>query len=224
MKPFLSLAVLLLMCVSTAHAANVWVNKNETTKKETQQNEELLELLDEAPAPVKKSRPEPQNITQFANAYYKNCLKQGHPALDENGLNMLCACTSANISKNMTVQNMRDMQTNSAEGHTQRARVMMFSYAPCIEHPAKLLVTQQCLKDLQARATEKNYYEVCDCQGNGVAEFMRERMPRTIESGLNRNLANFDPLNLLLQSTAFEQESQYHRNRCAQKYRFSLGR
>ena len=224
MKPFLSIIALLLICVTTAHAADIWVKKEDPTKEEAapQQDQELLELLDEAPAPAEKPAPEPQSINDFANVYYKNCLAQDHPTLKEDQLTMLCACTAANIPGTMTVQNMRDMQTNTAEGQTQRARMLMFVYTPCIEFPTKALVMQQCLSDPKVKSGMKHYYKVCDCLSDGMAKFMKERAPKTVETALNRNKTDLDPLRLLLESPAFEEESKYHMTTCVQTHEFGM--
>ena len=180
-------------------------------------NNNVLELLDEAPAP-QAPEPEPENINDFANQYYKNCMQQEHPLLKGETLKTLCACTSANIPGNMSVANMRNLNEDTEEGAKQRARLMLFVYTPCIQYPTKALVEDQCLKNPDVRKNLKNYKGVCMCLSDGMADFMEEYAQQHMEAALRRDMRDTDPLNDLMNSPRFNSQSQYYMRTCIQKH------
>ena len=205
--------------VIPAQAADLYVKPKsyESKQQPASPNEEVLELLDEAP-PVEEPQPEPKTINDFSNAFYRNCLKQQHPLLKEDGLKMMCACTAAQIPATMSVENMRAMQNNDAEGKLQRSRMIMFVYTPCIEYPTKALILDQCLGNEEIRSTMKNHQKVCECLGENMGKFMREEAPKYVQKALRRNPDNLDPLGMMLQSPLYDERSRHFMQRCVYKH------
>lgn len=209
-----------------AHAADIF-NKHPSSntpkadplnpKTQSQDNGEVLDLLDEAPAPS-KSEEEPETIEDFANRYYRNCMQQDHPYLEKDDLTLLCGCTSAEIPKSMTVKQMKDMQTGGEEGQLQRARMMMFVYTPCIRYPTRALVLDQCANNPQVRSTMKNYMRVCGCLADSMGDYMDKNAPKAMQTALTRNITDLDPLGSLMQSKGFEEYSQYYMRECIRKH------
>ncbi len=225
---FCLLVILLLSGAGTQalNAAEIF-NKKEPLQDQAQQNsdEGILELLDEAPAPsTKKKAAPPETINDFANLYYKNCTKQEHPILKGKSLELLCGCTSAQIPQNMSVKQMRDMQENTPEGEHQRSRMLLFVYTPCIQYPTKALVRKQCLDNPEVKAGMKQYKRVCECLADGMAGFMKEEAPRYVEMAMRRNGADLDPLRMLMESTLFEEKSQYYMRKCVTTHEFGITR
>lgn len=168
-------------------------------------------------------RPE-ATIEDFAGRYYQNCMAQDHPLLQGENLELLCGCTAAQLSKVMTVEQVRQMQEDTADGQYQRNRMMMFVYAPCIEHPTRALVLDQCMNDPKVRGAMKNFKTVCNCLADGMAAFMKERAPGVIESAIKYNEKDIDPLRRLLESKAFDDMSQAKMRECIALYELGQSR
>ena len=168
----------------------------------------------ETPAPAPVVQDEPEDINAFANRYFANCMNQGHPILNGENLETMCACTAAQIPGNMTVAQMQAMQTDTEEGQLQRNRMLMFVYTPCIEYPTKALVENQCLNNPQVKESMKYYPAVCDCLSDGMAEFMRENAAEYIQASIQRNKQDTDPLRTLMESKVFTEKSQYYMRTC----------
>lgn len=220
------LAVLVGMAF-TAQAADIF-NRHPSSQPKTQEpvkpsNEEVLELLDEAPR-VQEAEPEPESIEDFANRYYKNCNKQQHPYLNKDDLKLLCGCTSAKIPESMTVKQMRDMQAGGSEGQLQRARMMLFVYTPCIRYPTRSLVMDRCLNNPQVRGSMKNYRKVCGCLADNMADYMDKEAPKAMETALTRNMTDLDPLGALMNSRGFEEYSEFYMKECISKHELGISK
>lgn len=201
-----------------AFADSIYVRKNKeqpTAQNQYEAERELDQLLKQE---ERKQARTPQTMEGYANDYYKNCLAQKHPVLQGDDLKLLCGCTSAKFSENMTLEQVQAMQTDSKEGLYQRNRMMMFVYAPCIEFPTRALVMHQCINDTKVRYTMKNPSKTCVCLADGVAKDMKERAPEVIKNALVLNPKDLDPLALLLNSSAYENRTIYHTKACIQKY------
>ncbi|MEM7650782.1 MAG: hypothetical protein AAF204_01710 [Pseudomonadota bacterium] len=214
---FITAFMIALSGAAPTHAQDLFIKKERpsaSVQTPRPEEQEIMELLDQAPKKEEAERPAPQSINDFANRYFDNCMKQQHPNLQGEQKELLCGCTAANIPGNMTVQNMRDMQQNTPEGATQRGRMLLFVYTPCIEYPTKALIYDRCVNDPQVRGGLKRYTQVCDCLSDGMAGFMKERAPKTVENALALNINDIDPLRVLMESKAFEEQSRYHMKNC----------
>ena len=208
----------------TAQAADIFNRPSSAQTESTKPtNEEMLELLDEAPR-VQETEPEPESIEDFANRYYKNCNKQQHPYLNKDDLKLLCGCTSAKIPESMTVKQMKDMQAGGSEGQLQRARMMLFVYTPCIRYPTRSLVLDRCLNNPQVRGTMKKFREVCGCLADNMADYMDKEAPKAMETALTRNMTDIDPLGTLMNSRAFEEYSEFYMKECISKHELGIGK
>lgn len=180
------------------------------------------------PSPAAKQEeqaPAPEaTIDDYANRYYENCRAQKHPILQGENLELLCGCTASQLPKAMTIEQVRQMQEDSADGQYQRNRMMLFVYAPCIEHPTRALVLDQCMNDPKVQAGIKNYKTVCNCLADNMATFMKERAPATIENAIKFNEKDVDPLRKLLESPAFDETSRSKMGECISLYELGQAR
>lgn len=165
----------------------------------------------EAPAPI-------TTIEEYANQYFAKCMEQDHPILKGESHELLCACTSANIPGNMNLDQVREMQKDTAAGLEQRNRMMLFVYAPCIEYPTRALIMDQCVNNPQIKASMKNYFKVCSCLAEGMGKVLQEAAPSAIQQAIERNVKDYDPLRALLDSTFYNEKSQYYLQTCLAKY------
>ncbi len=173
--------------------------------------QELEEMLGQKPPQAP-----PQNVEEYANRYYKNCLAQQNDVLNGENLELLCACTAAKFTENMTMEQISAIDSGSQEGLYQRNRILMFVYAPCIEFPTRALIMNQCLNDTKNQYTMKNQLKTCTCLAEGVAGDLKEQAPEVIKNALALNPKDLDPLSLLMNSSAFETRFRNNSLRCLQ--------
>ena len=207
--------------LSSVHASGLF------SKKEAKQTQdEVLELLDEAPPVEATPAPvaEPQTINEYANLYYKNCVQQDHPILKGEPLELQCGCVSAQIPQNMTVKQMREMEENTTEGNLQRSRMMLFVYMPCTEYSMKAITQNKCLNDPDIKSRMKYYRRVCECISDEMAQFMKNEAPKRIESAMRRGGTDIDPLVTIMGYPVFEEKSQHYKRKCVERHEYGNGR
>jgi hypothetical protein len=161
--------------------------------------------LPELQAPEPAAPAEPKDIKEAANSYYKFCMSKQNPMLDAENQKLLCGCTASNIPDVMTLEQMKAMNTDTAEGLEQRNRMLLFVYTPCIEYPTRSMVLYQCMGNEQLKTTLGNPTKICNCLADGMATFMRERAPDAIQMAIRRNEKDIDPLRKLMESNGYEQ-------------------
>lgn len=188
-------------------------------RPEPKEPTDLEKLLDEAPD-IEKPQPAPTNITEFANQYYQNCLKQDHENLSGESLDLLCTCTAAKIPENMTMQQTYDMQQSTNEGKLQRVRFMEFVYTPCLRYPVISFVENRCVTDKDISKKYRNYKAICGCVAEEMGKFIEEKSPGYVDMALRRNLDGVDPLKLLLDNKQFKSHEQYHMRYCTDVYEY----
>lgn len=197
--------------------------------EQPEQPDDIIELLndDQINDASKEQAPasQPQTIKDYANLYYKNCIKQDHPILKGESLDVLCSCTAAQIPDVMTMQQWKAAVSDAgSEGQHQRNRMLMFIYTPCVKYPARALVLDSCVNNESVRATIRRYPKVCACVADKMAEFIDKNASTTLERSLSRNSQDTDPLRSLLESPAFENHERFVMSRCAKTHEFGLGR
>lgn len=180
---------------------------------------DLEQLLDEVPD-VERRQPAPTNITEFANQYYQNCLKQEHEQFSGESLELLCTCTAAKIPENMTMRQTYDMQQNTNEGRLQRIRFMEFIYTPCLRYPVTAFVEKRCTDDKEISKKYRNYKAICGCVAEEMGTFVEKKSPGYVDMALRRNLDGVDPLQSLLDNKQFERHEQYHMRYCTDVYEY----
>lgn len=250
MRLFLSLIAVLCFAPVMAQAQNIYLQPHEpTAPKPTQQRAvqpapAQTIVPQQQAAPVQQAHPSPppvsaqdelnsilnndkpktfNNPTDYANAYYGNCVKQEHPILKGEDLKLLCGCTSVKFAENMTPEQVRAMREDSAAGQQQRNRLLIFVYAPCMQTPIRALILDECMKSTPNKFMMKDQPATCKCLADGVSADLQKEAPRMIEESIRTNPQAIDPLATLLNSRAFENRQKYHSKVCIQKHGVGLG-
>ncbi len=213
---------MLVLASAPAAAQDTFLKPNPSTRQAAPApapEQQIDEMLGQQTPQV----PTLKTSADYANAYYNNCVRQQHPVMKGEDLELLCACTSAKFSEVMTVEQAKAMNEDTPEGQFQRNRMMMFVYAPCIEFPTRAMIMHSCLSDPKARYSMKNPQATCSCLANSVAEEMKSRAPGIIENSLRTNPKDLDPLATLMNSKTFDDVSRQHSMRCLQIHELGIG-
>ena len=164
--------------------------------------------------PEQNHVPVEQETRILANSYYENCLLENHPVLTPASKNILCACTSAKLSEEMTPPQIKAMFEEGPAGDEARNRMLMFVYAPCMEYPVRDLITQNCMGNPEVAKTASEPTALCECLGNQMGAYMAEKGPVVIEMALRTNPDSLDPLGNFFNSYAFQAQSRQHMSDC----------
>lgn len=165
---------------------------------------------------LKKEEPVKELTSKdFANQYFQNCVEAENKTLTSQSQEMLCACSAAKLSENMSIEEMKAMQQDSAFGQEMRNKMLLEVYAPCIEFPTHDLVLASCLNDPTKLPQKK---EVCHCLASSMGQYISQNAQVALMSALQQNPNSLDPLGTLLESPSFNAKSQKIFGECVQKY------
>lgn len=168
---------------------------------------------------IKKDKPAPpakeMTATEMANTYFENCQKKQSAIMTNDTQEMLCACTAAKLSENMTVAEMEAMYTDTPEGQNMRNKMLLQVYAPCIEYPTHDLVLKGCLENDVKLKRKK---QVCGCMAQNMSNYISVNAQSALISALQENPKSTDPLSTLLQSPTFAAQAQQTLAACVQQH------
>lgn len=187
MKIMLSVLILMLCAVSPAQAQKVYLQPNDTETRE-------------------KTQAPDADINDLANRYYQNCLMVERGPMRGQTLEMLCACTSAHISKKLTAQEMQEVFEDGPRSTAITQKIIGEIYVPCMELPVQDLVRESCLQNPQVTQAIPDPQGACTCLAEKSAAYVTSKGQEVISKNPDQ-----DPqalLQNLMQSTEFHQQSQ----------------
>ncbi|MEM6812315.1 MAG: hypothetical protein AAF549_07590 [Pseudomonadota bacterium] len=151
-----------------------------------------------------------------AKAYYENCKSRPDPNMSANTQDHLCACTAAQMMKNMKVEEVQAMSLQNEQGRAATNKMIVEVYAPCMNHPAKELYLKNCLENPQTSSIAKDVNATCECMSDRVAQYLKEDGPKVFEGILSRNPNIADPMAALSEDPAFTAFAQKQVVSCIQ--------
>jgi hypothetical protein len=158
---------------------------------------------------------EAQTPEEFANGFFRDCIRQDHPILRGGHLEMFCGCTSAKITETMTLKEMKATKRDSEHGQFQRNRMLMFVYAPCLAYPVREMTIEQCLGN---KDTLKDSTGTCTCAGDKISEYILIESPKVIERMISYNKLSGDPISQFLESAELELHNKEYMTHCVAQY------
>lgn len=121
-----------------------------------EQNQALTELLDTSKMP--------KNMNDYANIYFMKCMQSNNISELQPYMIAQCACTSAEIQKNMTFPQMEKLFNNRTRDDYYYTRFMTLAYVPCLRYSMHDLAYDLC------KNKKSNSENQCKCVGKGVAD------------------------------------------------------
>lgn len=146
---------------------------------------------------------------QQSTDYYNNCLTQRDDRLSESGHKALCACSAAQMSESMTVEDIQTMGQDSPAGRMMLNKMLIHVYAPCMQYPVQDLVKADCLKDpkidMMQLKTGKDL--LCGCMAEKTGQWLATNGGSLMAELLEKNPNMADPITPVMESKSFEKES-----------------
>ena len=168
-------------------------------------------------APVETPQTQAPYQRNFANRFYDNCLKRANAVLQGENLQLMCACTSAQITKGMTNADLASLEDSGPAGLAARNKMMLNIYAPCMEFPAKALMDYRCINTPELKGKVRNVSALCSCVSEYIAKYMAQNAPSVMANAIRTNPGTLDPMAALVDSPEFEQQSQSYLLSCLSK-------
>ena len=160
-----------------------------------------------------------ETLKSYTDAFYNNCAEANHPIVGGGDLAFLCRCASAKFAKEMSVENIKEIQKGTTEGNFQKLRLLNFVYAPCLEGPIFLMIKKSCLNNKKNRYLMQYPEATCGCVAKHVTnETITKAAPKYIEGYAKGAYQDVPPLELLINTPAFERNYKHISKECVRKY------
>lgn len=96
-----------------------------------------------------------------ANTFYAHCMADRSARLGDDDRQAICACTSAQVMKTMSAEDLKAVARPDDAGRVAFSRMLVNVYAPCMDQPVRHVVTADCLRDPSVPASSGD--AVCAC-------------------------------------------------------------
>ncbi len=166
------------------------------------------------PAPTETKS---ETIEDFSKRYRENCLRKQHPFLKGESLQMLCDCSAGKLEKSMTVDDVKAMMEDTPTGQTQRNRMAVYVYAPCMGYPVRAMLLHNCSVNEQVLAEHKNADKICTCMADDIAAYIAANAQSVLFQRLAANPDDPDPLGSFMADEGFKGKTQESFLACVRK-------
>ncbi len=223
MRYFMIFCFALIAATSTAMAADLFVKKKDNalpgaSSAPVQQQAPQAAPQTSAPEAPAATDAAGETMESFAERYNENCMKKKDPVLKGEPLRMLCACSASKLQESMTVAEVKAMMTDTPEGLTQRNRMAIHVYAPCMQYPVRAMLYNNCAENKEVLGQYKNASQICTCMADDMADFIQKNGPTMLAQNLANNPNDPDPLAQLMQGKDFQSRTQASFLACVGRY------
>ncbi len=156
----------------------------------------------------------------IANQFFEDCVTKENAIFTGDSQEMFCACTSAKITEEMSMEEIRTMFEDTPEGQDMRNLMLIRIYTPCMEFPIHDLVYKSCMGDKNLRSGLKKPRSTCECMGSEMAAFVVERAPASIIRELRLNPQNLDPMGSFLNGKSYNTQTLSVQQTCLSRHEY----
>ncbi len=149
-----------------------------------------------------------ESIDSFAANYLINCTGTENPLLEGPSLRSFCECTAGNLKNKLSITEAKSIGQQTPEGQSARTRMLTDVYAPCMQYPVHALIYKNCISKPEVQAAAPAPEATCNCMAGGMAKYVAQYGPATIEQSVKINPDSADPLESLTNSPEFDAESR----------------
>ena len=145
---------------------------------------------------------------EMATEYYKNCVQKDGGLISEGSQKKLCACTSARMVDDFTLEEMFAMGGSDQKARNAINKMIVQVYAPCIKAPAQDYYRSVCMSNPDTKKLTSNTEPLCSCMAHEVASFLEKNSAALFQDILTRNPNITDPMQALTSDPQFENFAQ----------------
>lgn len=144
---------------------------------------------------------------ELTNQYFENCLNglQKDSTMTPNSKKAYCVCTSVNMKKSMTSEDLIALSENKRPALN---KVLLDVNGPCMQYPVRDMIQKKCMTDLKNDA-------MCSCLSQKVGEYTKQEVQKKLPKILADNPDVYDTMSPIVDSPEFQQATQQMALSCA---------
>lgn len=136
----------------------------------------------------------PLTAAIMANYYYQQCTAKESLAFTDEEKDILCACTSAKMSKVLTVDEFKALWQDNRKGLDARGKALAFAYAPCMEFAVAPKVRGNCMQSPRLEDIVIGKKQICRCAVASYQQLIKETAPKIVMEGIKYDPMTMNPL------------------------------
>ncbi len=130
----------------------------------------------------------------MANYYYNRCKSTESLAFSETEMETLCACSAAEMSKVLTVDEFKVLYVDSRKGLDARGKAIAYGYVPCMEYALRSKFSSTCAISKRLNNVVVGKKQICKCATDSFMKETKETAPMRIMEGIKYDPMTLNPL------------------------------
>jgi hypothetical protein len=153
---------------------------------------------------------------QMAKAYYTNCAGKGDPHITPAGMKAMCSCTSDQMVKTMSVEDIKTLAQNDQAGRDMLNHMLLDVYAPCMNFPVQDMLEGQCLQDMKDKPLPPgaDMGKICHCMAAKTGGWFTTNGRSLMAQVLKANPDITDPVGPVMEDASFKKASSDNLSSC----------
>lgn len=163
---------------------------------------------------VKKSTESAATAEEYVKIHFEKCLARSHGVLTEKEVNQICACSAANMSEVLSIDEMKSLDKKTKQGKTARSKFIGYAYAPCVKYLVGDMTKTDCLGGKLAKNIKVGKLAVCKCAEKTMLSLIDNLSAHFMIEAVRQNPMTLDPIDEFLSSDAFAVQRDGNIERC----------
>lgn len=160
----------------------------------------------------------------MANYYFKNCIKEDTLVFEQDEKELLCACSAANMSQHLSVEEFKALDKDTVKGRNARGKAIVNGYTPCMEYVMESKIMRDCSKSKQLRDIIIGKSKMCGCTTNYMKSFMTRDGAYLIMNTLEQHPMSLDPLEYYFREDGYFNQLEHYLKGCIRTEKYGQDR
>lgn len=160
----------------------------------------------------------------MANYYYKQCAAEETLVFSDDEKELLCACSSANMSEHLSVAEFKALDQDTVKGRNARGNAVAYGYIPCMEYVIETKVMRDCLKSPKLKDIIIGKKRMCGCAVDHMQNFMMRDGTYIIMDTLKHNPMSLNPLEHYFREDSYRSQREHYLHNCRMSIQYELDR
>lgn len=146
---------------------------------------------------------------ESANAYFAKCVSTRDERMTEATQEELCACTSVQMMRALSVEDVQVMGENTPRGRMMLNKMLIEVYGPCMAGPVKDMVSGECDRDPRVALADQTVdrRKLCGCMADKTGAWFESEGRTIMKSVLDEQPYTADPISPVMESKIFKDAS-----------------
>ncbi len=154
----------------------------------------------------------------YANMFFEKCMSEDQDVFVESEREILCSCTAAKMSENLTIEDFQALYKKSNPGREARGKTVAFAHLPCMQYVLDTKINRECRKLPLVKRLISGKNTLCSCTRRKYKKHLRQNASFIARNARINNPMSMNPLALYFES----KEHEYHIENITEGCKFDI--